>query len=208
MLVHNPEERVGAEDALNDIWIVKFAAAEAVQLATVQQSMQSLQEFCATSGLQRAVFSYISEHFTAAEEEKKAREVFEVLDVNGDGQLSKEELLEGYRILLGDASRARVHVDKIMEQLDMNSNGTIDYKEFLVGNFQRSNVISLNMLKQAFDFFDEDGNGQISTAEVKRVFSACAEDGVILSIVKEADLNNDGQISFEEFVEAVNKSAL
>eukprot|EP00826_Nyctotherus_ovalis_P034675 TRINITY_DN2909_c0_g1_i5.p1 TRINITY_DN2909_c0_g1~~TRINITY_DN2909_c0_g1_i5.p1 ORF type:complete len:120 (-),score=33.59 TRINITY_DN2909_c0_g1_i5:184-543(-) len=113
-----------------------------------------------------------------------------------------------YKILLGDAHKARARVDKVMEQLDMNNNGTIDYKEFLVANFQKNNVISLQMLKQAFDFFDEDGNGQICTAEIKRVFSACAEDNIILSIIREADLNNDGQISFEEFVEAVKKSAL
>lgn len=40
---------------------------------------------------------------------------------------------------------------------------------------------------------------------MKRVFSLYSEDSIVLSIIREADLDKDGQISFEEFVQAVNK---
>jgi calcium-dependent protein kinase len=155
MLTYNPEERISAEDALNDIWIMKFATREPIELNTMLGSMNSMQEFNVKSGLQKAVLSYASGHFMAEEQEKKAREVFEMLDVNGDGQLSREELLEAYKIILDDVNEAKAYVDKVMNQLDMNNNGTIDYKEFLVANFQKSNALNLRMLRQAFDFFDE-----------------------------------------------------
>jgi len=155
MLTYNPEERISAEEALNDIWIMKFATKEAIELNTMLTSMRSLLEFCNKSMLQKAVLSYASGRFMTEEEEKKAREVFEMLDVNGDGQLSREELLEGYKIILNNPDEAQAYVDKVMSQLDMNNNGTIDYKEFLVANFKGNNVLDLRMLRQAFDFFDE-----------------------------------------------------
>ena len=94
-------------------------------------------------------------NYTVIEQEKKAREVFEMLDANGDGQLSEEELIQGYIKLFGDLEQAKREVTKIMDQLDMNKNGTIDYNEFLIANFQKQNVMNNEMMRRAFNFFDE-----------------------------------------------------
>ena len=51
--------------------------------------------------------------------------------VNNDGQLSKEELLEGYKMLTGDENIAKEQVDHIMENIDVNQNGIIDYNGFI-----------------------------------------------------------------------------
>ena len=129
MLAYLPEKRITAEQALNDIWIMKFTHSGRVGTINMLESMQQLQKFKARSGLQKAVLSYMTGRFISTDQEKKAREVFEMLDVNGDGQLSKGELLNGYKILLnGDIDTATKEVEDMMSHLDMNRNGTIDYR--------------------------------------------------------------------------------
>ena len=56
--------------------------------------------------------------------------------------------------LLGNKEEAEIKVERIMDQLDMNKNGTIDYKEFLVANFEKEEIINFNTLKHTLDFFD------------------------------------------------------
>lgn len=154
MLTYDPEKRITAQEALNDIWIMKFNVMDKVDANNMLGSMKRLQEFKAESELQKAVWSYMSEYFITAEQEKKAREVFKMLDVNNDGQLSKKELLDGYTTIIGDPEEAKGRVEEIMNKLDMNKNGTIDYKEFLVANFQCKTIDNKKMMREAFNFFD------------------------------------------------------
>ena len=50
-------------------------------------------------------------------------------------------------------------------------------------------------LKMAFDFFDENNDGNISINELKRIFSNSKEQSELEHIIEEADLNNDGQVT-------------
>ena len=63
-------------------------------------------------------------------------------------------------------------------------------------------MISEANLKQAFDMFDLDKNGQITPRELKHVIqgkSAGMSDPEWDNLIAEYDKNNDGQINFEEF---------
>ena len=55
-------------------------------------------------------------------------------------------------------------------------------------------------LKEAFRVFDKDGDGFVSYPELKIVLKSLGEkltDEEVAAMVKEADLNNDGRISYE-----------
>jgi len=136
MLNYDPEKRISADMALNDIWITKYSHSSKIGSEHMLASMNQLHQFKAQSGLQKAVLAYMTSHFISAEQEQKAREVFEMLDANGDGQLSKDELLQGYKIILnGDIEEAKKQVDELMMQVDMNKNGTVDYKGIFLISF-------------------------------------------------------------------------
>jgi hypothetical protein len=97
----------------------------------------------------------------------------------------------------------------LMCQFDLNADGTVDYFEWAAAlldwsRAERSNRW-LDWLKQVFDKFDEDGNGQISTEELHHMICEgltedewCVPD-TVPSILREADTDGDGQLSFEEF---------
>lgn len=59
-----------------------------------------------------------------------------MLDLNGDGKLSREELIAGYSKILPMESAVK-EVDKIMKVIDKNDNGDIDYSEWIADTVSR-----------------------------------------------------------------------
>ena len=76
--------------------------------------------------------------------QKEAQElgdVFNQLDKDGSGTLSKEELLEGYRLIYGD-NFDEAEVDGLIKMADENEDGTISYNEWLLTTMDRGNMMT------------------------------------------------------------------
>jgi len=64
--------------------------------------------------------------------------------------------------------------------------------------------------KEAFDEFDRDGSGTISTKELLQVMRSIGQNPTedeILELVMESDLNGDGTIDFQEFLEMMKRKS-
>ncbi len=209
MLTYDPKKRLSAEEALNDIWILKFTQKGKVSACDVLDTMKNLRDFKAHSLMHKAVLCYMVSYVMSKEEEKKLREIFDMLDTNNDGQLSQEELTSGFKMLHnGDAVAAARDVKRVMRYIDINKNGSIDYNgtnpytdvrvEFLVANMKETDYMNQEMLKIAFDFFDEDHSGAISIDEIKRVFAT--NDKSVQKILREVDTDRNGQVRFQRYL--------
>ena len=88
-----------------------------------------------------------------------------------------------------------------MQSVDSDRNGSIDYNEFLTATMDKEKLTSKSNLEIAFKSFDKDGSGKINLNEVKAIFnnSNVQNDNIFEKMIKEADDNNDGEISLEEF---------
>ena len=79
---------------------------------------------------------FIVNFLSSKEDQDKLMKIFKSLDKNGDGQLSKEELIEGKKVIKGykqkdDCLDPEGEVQKIFDECDKNRSGYIDY----TGNF-------------------------------------------------------------------------
>jgi calcium-dependent protein kinase len=92
--------------------------------------------------------------------------MFMAFDENGDGKLSKEELIKGYTSLVGE-QRAHEEVNRIMEAVDADESGFIDYSEFVSASLSRNQLLNKANLQRAFSAFDKDGSGSIDVSELK-----------------------------------------
>jgi len=127
MLAYNPSKRITAEEALNSIWIVKHSHKFDYNFENLSLSLNNLRTFRAHINFQRAALSFIAKKFTSKDEEKRLRDVFTRLDSNNDGQLSRDELIEGFKLTNSDEEAAIRRVDRIMKNIDLNKNNSIDY---------------------------------------------------------------------------------
>jgi len=68
-------------------------------------------------------------------------------------------------------------------------------------------MLSSGDMRETFDEFDEDGNGMISQDELKRAIERLGDEDVddafVGSMIRSVDRNRDGQIDFNEFVQAL-----
>ena len=92
-------------------------------------------------------------------------------------------------------------------EVDIDGNGTIDFKEFLglMARKMRDND-SEEELIEAFKVFDRDGNGLISNVELQHVMASLGENVTMDEVdemIKEADLDGDEYINYEEFVKMI-----
>jgi calcium-dependent protein kinase len=94
-----------------------------------------------------------------------------------------------------------------MKTVDLDGNGSIDYNEFLTATITREKILSQKNLELAFQAFDKDGSGKISTDEIMQIFNNTdvKDKSVFEKMIKEADENGDMEISLEEFKTLMTK---
>lgn len=153
MLEIDPKKRISAKEALTSAWF-RMGQDSNVSFSDIRLSMQKLEHFRTQTQLQKAVLAYFATQQMCQNEEVKLREVFDALDVNKDGQISMQELIEGCFSVCKDMSKAKAEAAKIMAQVDLNKNGSIDYTEFLVANLKINAYLGEEKLKEAFEFYD------------------------------------------------------
>jgi len=89
--------------------------------------------------------------------------------------------------------------------VDADGNGTIDFPEFLTMMARKmKDTDSAEEIKEAFKVFDKDGNGFISAAELRHIMTNLGEkltDEEVDEMIREADVDGDGQINYDEFVD-------
>lgn len=61
-------------------------------------------------------------------------------------------------------------MSEIIEALDTDGSGTIDYTEFITAAIDKVFLLSADNLRAVFDLIDKDKSGTISVAELKGVF--------------------------------------
>ena len=143
----------------------------------------------------------------------EAIKLFNKIDLNGDGQISKEELSQGlqaYLKLTGNDLKNKV--DIIFKNIDTDHNGYIEYEEFIRAAIDKEYFLSDNFLRFAFDYFDRNKNGTISFNEIKQVFFQNDKNrrskevqNQLSKNFQELDINGDGVLTFDEFTEMARK---
>ncbi|XP_069122988.1 calmodulin-like isoform X2 [Argopecten irradians] len=144
------------------------------------------------------------------------KEAFTLFDKDGDGTITTSELGTVMRSLGQNPTESELQ--DMINEVDADElafygpiqtnccglgNGTIDFEEFLHMMARKmKETDSEEDLREAFRVFDKDGNGYISAAELRHVMTNLGEkltDEEVDEMIKEADLDGDGMVNYEEF---------
>ncbi|EKX74349.1 protein kinase domain containing protein [Theileria equi strain WA] len=217
MLSYNPAKRISAAEALEHHWITFMTRDQQVDLPSLELSIDNMRNFHYSQKFSQAAMLYIGSKLLTRDESKSLTAIFNSMDKNGDGQLDRSELIEGYIEYLRikgqafetmDRSSVEEQVDLILQEIDFDNNGYIDYSEFLTVAMDRRTLFSKERLEKAFKLFDVDNSGTISCSELSRIFGI-TDLGTEQwqQLLKEVDTNNDGVIDFKEFKAMLTKYA-
>uniref|UniRef100_A0A0D9WHI0 non-specific serine/threonine protein kinase n=1 Tax=Leersia perrieri TaxID=77586 RepID=A0A0D9WHI0_9ORYZ len=179
-------------------WLQNAKKAPNVPLGDIVKSR--LKQFSRMNRFKRRALRVIADHLSA-EEVEDIKDMFKVMDTDNDGIVSYEELKSG--ITKFGSHLAESEVQMLIEAVDTNGRGALDYGEFLAVSLHLQRMANDEHLRRAFLFFDKDGNGYIEPEELQE---ALVEDGaadimeVVKDILHEVDTDKDGKISYDEFV--------
>eukprot|EP00440_Ansanella_granifera_P010948 gb/GFBE01011872.1/.p1 GENE.gb/GFBE01011872.1/~~gb/GFBE01011872.1/.p1 ORF type:complete len:500 (+),score=152.57 gb/GFBE01011872.1/:1-1500(+) len=202
LLKMNPKDRFTAEQSLNHVWI-KNKAPRAANVSLQSNFVDNLRGFRSQNKLKKAALHIIAGQLNE-DQIKQLREMFMMIDGNGDGFLTVNELKEG----LAKCGLKEIPPDlqQIMQEVDSDGSGMIDYTEFLAATLDKRMYIQEDVCWSAFRVFDRNQDGKISREELQNVL--CSNDvekvigaKAVADLMNEVDGNGDGHIDFQEFME-------
>jgi calcium-dependent protein kinase len=206
MLDKDIMHRITVDQALQHPWFKMKLSEKQINQKEMKQVLKKLKEFTITKKLQYAIWAFISNYVVCRQEKDKLLDLFNALDTNKDGQLSKDELKEGFKKFYKDDSNKKI--ENIFKTIDKNDDKYLDYNEFVGSVMDKKILFSRENLEMAFKMLDSDQNGGISINELKDAFGAEAillDNNYWANLLKEGDKNGDGEIQLDEFVNLMLK---
>ncbi|TNM89964.1 hypothetical protein fugu_004198 [Takifugu bimaculatus] len=146
------------------------------------------------------------------EEMDELRDAFKEFDKDKDGFISCKDLGNCMRTM--GYMPTEMELIELSQRINMNLGGHVDFEDFveLMGPkllAETADMIGIKELKDAFREFDTNGDGAISTSELRDAMRKLLGQQVGLKeaedILRDVDLNGDGLVDFEEFVRMMSR---
>ena len=137
------------------------------------------------------------------ERRKEYADAFEMFDKDKDGSITAKELVNVIESLFGQKP-SMDEISAMIKDVDLNQDGKIGLDEFMTLMEKNSpDTQTEEEVINAFRVFDKEGNGLIATAELKHIMITIGDkmtEEEADEMIHEADIDDDGVISYEEFV--------
>eukprot|EP00927_Polykrikos_kofoidii_P054908 TRINITY_DN49250_c0_g1_i1.p1 TRINITY_DN49250_c0_g1~~TRINITY_DN49250_c0_g1_i1.p1 ORF type:complete len:558 (+),score=126.80 TRINITY_DN49250_c0_g1_i1:286-1959(+) len=209
MLTRDQHDRCSAEAAFNDSW-VQAQAQNALNVPLKVDTMRRFHNFKTVNRLKKVAMTVIAQHLPDSEIDELKR-TFLSLDTNGDGTLTLPEIRLGME---KQGLEIPHDLEELMSHVDSDDSGVIDYTEWITATMDRRHYIQEDVCWNAFRTFDLDCDGVINKHELRSMLAGEEAQeidnifghGLIEAMLADADINGDGVIDFEEFVELIGSN--
>ena len=167
----------------------------------------NLLQYKKTSNAQAWVCSIIANQMTDEKTLQRARTAFLYWDTDQNGVLSRDEIEENMARICHYFSMEEPDVQKIFEAADIDSDGQIDFTDFLAAATDKQKLLTRQNLTRTFKLLDRDSDGYITLEDISahlgstpnfKVQSVNAR-GKSQAIFNELDRNLDGRVCFDDF---------
>lgn len=198
LLVKDPRARMTAAQALSHAWVRE--GGEATDIPLDVSVLSNMRQFVKYSRLKQVALKALASTLNH-EEIADLRDQFNAMDMDRNGTITLEEMRQA---LAKDQPFAMKEgkVLEILRAIDSNSDGLVDFQEFVAAALHVHQLEELDVEKwnqrtrAAFDKFDSDKDGYITPDEL-RTYTGMK--GSIDNLLDEADTDKDGRISLPEF---------
>ncbi|XP_051860437.1 calmodulin [Drosophila nasuta] len=137
------------------------------------------------------------------------KEIFQLINIDADNSITYRELEDVCHAIGAHLHEAQVQ--SMINEADTDGNGSIEFQEFVeVLLLKMTQPAPPDELRDAYYIFDKDKNGFIGTAELRSLYISLGSkmsDEDIEDMIREADEDQDGVISLDEFINMMPQSS-
>lgn len=196
--------RPAASQALQHGWFTAFSDGKEDGGFLSKIEIENLKKFADFNKVKKAALTVVASQLSDQRIDY-LKNVFLSIDKNSDGTLSVAELKQGLKSV---GIKIPKDLAKVLEQVDTDGSGVLDYTEFLAATIDEKVYSQESVVWAAFRKFDVDGSGSIDKSELMNVLGDDAlkselciagDRSQLAKIFDEIDINGDGVIDFDEF---------
>jgi len=210
LLRKNVASRFTAVEALDHKWFLDASSEDTISA----QVTASLAEFNEVSRFKITVLNAFQNIAITEEKQEALKQTFEKMDLDKNGKISFSEF---EKFMVESGTMTRETAERVFNNADVNKDSEMSFNELLltVADHQLRNVNE--RMSRMFLMIDRNKDGFLSPEEIKNYFSEYLENDSLLKdlgllnqlddIIREADKNGDGKISFKEFVRVMDPEA-
>lgn len=163
-----------------------------------------LNHFAHASAVKRAALTAAVRYLKGFEVEELRRR-FELFDVDRDGTVTLKEFENAIEkcpqlLAAGDFESA----EELFEAIDSDSSGQISFTEFLAAAMDVDLAAREDLARKAFEAFDQKGDGEVSSEDIRRVFGGATRGGKrqdTADLLAELGIKKGEATQFERFWE-------
>jgi centrin-1 len=140
---------------------------------------------------------------------REIRDAFNLFDCDGDGFINHYDLKTTLNSL--GFQFTEPEIERLIAEVDPKKTGVIDFENFSeLIHAKMAEREQVDDLRSVFDMIDEDQTGFVSFTNLKRVAAELGEtlgDQELRDMLMEADSDNDGELSFDDFVALIRTAS-
>ena len=151
LLEQDPKIRLSASDCLSHPFFE--TSQQRIDPKSFDKVLANIRTYTIKNKLHQAIYSYYLASVLNNHEQQEIVEVFQAIDKNNDGRISKEELKQGL------ASAGRIYsvdeVEQIFCKLDIENNGMITFREYFAAAIDKETIFNEKRVRKFFNAIDK-----------------------------------------------------
>ena len=155
----NSSKRPSAKEALNHPWFANVIKDIHNNKKIKKEILLNIRTFNINCVFKKIVMKYLINNKLSEEEKQIFKDTFYALDFNHNGFITQGDLKQAFDLFNIDIEEKQLnHLFNILPE---NKNLGLGFSEFIMAGIDRKNIINLNNLEDAFNYFDINKTGNI-----------------------------------------------
>jgi len=203
LLNKEPKKRPTAEQALRHRWLKGDAGTEDLG----PELLSNIQDYSEATKLKKVLARFLANEMTE-EDNLALKKQFDLMDTKGNGEVDLNDLTDFIYKRGGTRIEAQEKASAILDKVDQSGDGVLRVEEWTNAQIAAKMTADENVMKKQFKRIDVENDGFITNDKLAKLLNYSLTKEFIAGMIQEIDHNNDGKITYDQFVEAMKDGSM